>query len=709
MKQLKQTSGLKKHAIRNDRGFKGFSQFGGDKKRRLTTVLGALLALAALLPFLVTDQGSLEAASPYVTWTEGQGGQLVVTQTAYEATQVLQIDMRAAEDLHVTEDGLFYIADTGNQRILVVDGNSQYSIGEGVLEQPTGVFARDDRVYVADYRKQAVYVFSRDGELLQEILRPEEPLFGLSTRFLPRKVTADARGNIYVVSEGSVNGVMQLSADGSFAGYVGSNQAQVSPLQLLQRRLFTEEQLSRLFRSVPPSPTGITIDGRGLIYTATYGLGPTQAIKKFNVAGQNLFESTMWYASNQLEDISVTSAGNLIALDSSGFIYEFDTYGNLIFMFGGRATGLERFGVLSDPVAIEVDDHFNLYVLDAGKNVIQVYRPTDFASELHAGLEYFREGLYVEGEPYWENILRLNSSFSMSYLALANANFKQGNAREALEMYEQAENRDGYSDAFWEIRNDWLMANLGIVILVLIALSAAWIILKRLDKKQEIFNPLRRGWKQVRRVRILDELIYMTYWIRHPIDASYEMKRNRRVGVLPAVLIILIVMALQISDVYVKSYLFRWLSVYDTNILNEILVVVIPFALFIGSNYLVATIKDGEGHFKDVFRLTAYSLSPYALFMLPLQILTNALTYNEAFVYDFLYLLIIIWCVVLLVTSLMEVHNYSFREVVANLLLTVFTMAILIIIFVVVYLLISQEVDFLRSIIEEVLLRVQYR
>lgn len=681
--------------------------------RRVYTrrIIAVFLLIAVVFGLLPAGQAETEvsAAPPYLTWTKGPGGSYVITQAAYEPSHLLRTEMRSPEDLYIDEEGAFYIADTGNSRIIYVSGDEEHIIGEDVLSRPTGVFARDDRIYVADYGSSSIYIFEKDGTLVSEFGRPDEALFGANTRFAPRRLVVDARENIYVLSEGSVNGIMQLTAEGTFMGYVGSNQVAFTPLQNLQRSFFTEAQMAQLFRSVPPSPSGLAIDDRGLIHTVTTGQSPTEAIKKFSVAGENLFAGGMDSASSTLLDMAVSPRGNVLTLDRDGYIDEYDSYGNLIFRFGGSATGLERFGVLSEPTAIALDPNDIIYVLDAGKQVIQVYRPTDFAREIHLGLTLFREGLYVEGEEYWTNILRGNSSFTLAYQALANANFKRRNNDTALTMYELAEDKQGYSEAFWEIRNDWLQANLATIIIVLAAALILWRILKALDRRKGIFKPFRRFRDKLMEVRFIREVSYMFYWMRHPMDGAYEMKRNNRFSVLSATFVLLLVLAWQITDVYVTSYLFSALSVYDTSILNEILVVLIPFLLFVGSNYLVSTIRDGEGRIKDVYRASAYSLAPYAIFALPLQFLTNGLTYNEAFIYDFLRFVIIAWCVVLLVTSLMQTHNYSFREVLMNLALTVFTMILFVLVFVLMFLLITQETTFIRTIFEEVLLRVRYR
>ena len=85
---------------------------------------------------------------------------------------------------------------------------------------------------------------------------------------------------------------------------------------------------------------------------------------------------------------------------------------------------------------------------------------------------------------------------------------------------------------------------------------------------------------------------------------------------------------------------------------------------------------------------------------------SNALTENERFFYEFGYLLIMGWCVILLYLMVQEVHVYSVSETIKNICVTVVTMLLFLLAAFTLYLLGQQLWQFVVSIYKEVALRV---
>ena len=186
-----------------------------------------ILLITAILALTSSD---VSADSPYTTWAQGPGGYLTMTQDAYSPISEVELPISGAEELFITPDGTFYIADTGKGRIVKLENfEITATFGEDVLEGPTGLFVdQDGTMYVADAKLNEVFIFDAAGNLLKRFGRPTEPLFGKTREFLPRKIAVDARKNLYVISEGSVDGVVQLNTNGNFIGYFGANTASMS-------------------------------------------------------------------------------------------------------------------------------------------------------------------------------------------------------------------------------------------------------------------------------------------------------------------------------------------------------------------------------------------------------------------------------------------------------------------------------------------------
>ncbi len=665
-----------------------------------------LVTLTLVIGFTLASAPG-KAISPYTTWTLGPGGSAVPTQDAYTPLNEIDLPVSGPEDMFLAPDGSLYIADTGNRRIIRLD--SAYEVlaefGGDYLQSPTGLFVDEDgTMYVADAGRNMVVIIDRNGDLVSEFGRPSEPLFGANRDFRPRKIEVDARQNLYVVSEGSVDGLVMMNTNGSFIGYFGANSAEMSLKMVLQRMFLTDEQLAQFIRNEAASPNNITIDHRSLVYTLTAGTNPGQSIRKFTVSGKNLFDRT--YGSNSFRDITISENGLMAVVDAEGSIFEYDLDGTLLFVFGAQDRGDQRLGLLANPTAIErVGD--DLFVLDKDKNAIVTYRVTDFAQRLHQGVSLYMEGFYTEARPYFDEVLSYNGLVIMAYQAIADAEYDDGDYAGALEYYRYAEDRDGYSQAFWEMRNAVLQRHLGSALGFMLVAWTSFNVASRLERRGKWLDPVRNQLQALRRFRLVDDFLFMFRFIRQPADSFYYIKWNLRGSLLFAFLIFAWILIVRILTIYVTGFLFRSHTVWwQISIETEIVYTLLPIALWITASYLVATISDGEGSLRHVIIGTAYSLFPYALFALPIALFSNLLTLNEVFIYSFSNQLMFFWCAVMLVIMVKEIHNYNFSETVRNILTTLFTMAMFMLTGYILYVLFNQLYEFGLAIIQEVGLRV---
>ena len=666
-------------------------------KKILWIILLAVIIFSAALP--------VRADSPYTTWALGPGGQLFMTQDAYRPFNEVDLPISSAEDMFVTPDGTLYIADTGNKRIVKLNNFEVVATyGEEVLQGPTGLYVdQDGMMYIADAKKGTIVILDAEGSLINEFGRPVEPLFGKNREFLPRKIAVDARKNLYIISEGSVDGVVQMNTNGNFIGYFGANTATMSMKMILQRMFLTREQLEQFIKNEAASPSNLAIDQQSLVYTITAGTSPEKSIRKFTVSGRNIFPEA--YGSTTFRDIHISEKGLVVAVDSNGQIYEYDLNGTLLFVFGAQDKGEQRLGTLMNPTAIERFQEY-IYVLDKDKNVIVVYQTTAFAREVHDGVRLYMEGYYREAKPYFEDVLDFNGSFIMAYQAIADAYFKETDYSNALDSYKYAEDRSGYSQAFWELRNVVLQNYLTQAILWLVGLSIANSVVKRLEKRYHWFDPIRAWLKEFKKVKLVDDFLFMFRFIKMPADSFYYIKKKQRGSMRFALLIYLWVVAVRVLSLYITGFIFNpYASLSDIRVENEVLYTVLLICLWNAANYLISTISDGEGRIRDVVIGSAYSLFPYALFVLPIALISNVLSMNEIFIYSFSLNIIWAWMAMMLFIMVKEIHNYSFGETVRNVLLTLFTMALFVLTGYIFFVLFNQLFDFISAVLQEVRLR----
>jgi tetratricopeptide (TPR) repeat protein len=664
------------------------------------TLLFLLLAAVFALVFIPAA-----AESPYTTWTMGPHGHIFMTQDAYAPAVETDLPVKNAEDMFITPDGTMYIADTGKGRILKLkDFQVIGDYGSDILEGPTGIYVDNQgTMYIADGGSNTVVILDKDGTLIKQFGKPTEPLFGADAAFLPRKIAVDARQNIYLVSEGSVNGLLQLNTNGNFIGYFGANQARMSLKMILQRTFLTKAQLAQFVKNEAASPSNLVIDKQALVYTVTAGTNRGESIHRFTISGKNIFPQT--FDSNTNRDINVSDNGLVWTVDNKGWICEYDQNGALLFVFGAVDDGEQRLGTLLNPSAI---DHYGdtLYVLDKDKNAVVTYKATAFAKKVHQGIGLYMDGFYEQAKPYFEEVLNYNGSFLMAYQVIADADFKVGDYASALTAYRYAEDRSGYSQAFWELRNVVLQKYLGSALWTILGLVVVSNVSTRLDKRYNWLTPA-KGWlKGLQRFKLVDDFVFMFRFIKQPADSFYYIKKNERGSLVFAFILYAWVIVARILSLYLTGFPFNpYTSPAYIPLQSEVMKLLLGMVIWNVANYLISTITDGEGRVRDVIIGSAYSLFPYALFIIPIALVSRVLTFNEVFLVNFSMNIVFFWTGLMLFIMVKEVHNYSFWETVKNILLTLFTMGLFLLTGYILYVLFSQLFDFISAIIQEVGLR----
>ncbi|HWQ06982.1 MAG TPA: tetratricopeptide repeat protein [Feifaniaceae bacterium] len=677
-----------------------------NRKRTLLLACTVLLVFGLFIPSTMAMEGT--------TYTRALSADLtraVRTQEAYipAGTFFADLGMTSPEDLFY-HDGKIYIADSGNHRVLVCSpqGALISVIGEDVLKKPTGIaVAEDGTIYVADYSAEAVVVFSSDGAERMRIERPTAVYYG-SGVYRPRKVALDHYGNLYVVSEGTNEGIIQFNLSGEFGGFFGANKTpQLTLREWFQKTFYTDEQKSKLTFRSPASIVSLDTAENGLVYSATQG-ERFSAIKALNMAGYNILPDDFPIYSMNYVDVAVTDSGAFYGVTDEGVIDEFNESGMLLVFFGGRAATTDRNGLTAVASAIDTDPEGNLYVLDKERGTVQIWYPTDYAALLHRANNTFRAGEYEESLACWQEILRMNPATYMAHEGVAVALFQLGRYQEAAEHAKIIGERSLYSACFWELRSAWLNEHIQSIVLFLAGLLIAVIVLHQIRRKHDFLLPLKRAWAASKRKhpmlgRLIDDPLYQ---IRHPIDGVYYLKIEKRGSFGAAAVLYGTAFAVYLLCRAGTSFVFGggfWL--YSSPVAVS-LIVLVPAALFIVGSYLISSINDGEGTLRQSFIAIGYSLSAFILFWPILAGLSWLFTYAELFQFQLLQTLVLGYTGVMLFLAVKETHAYTPKKTIANLLLTLAFMVIAVLAGIVLYILWKELIGFVAQIVEEVKYRV---
>lgn len=425
----------------------------------------------------------------------------------------------------------FWVADTDNHRVLRLDenmqligcyygvkGDSEINLDENGLSKfnvPSGLYVRTSAitgelmVYIADTDNERVVKAKVNSgnelELVQEYVKPESALYDSKT-FKPSKVVVDNAENIYTVVKSVNTGSVQFSKDGSFTGFYGANRVEATAAviaQKLWRKIASNDQIEGMQRSVPTEYANFDIDDDGFIYTVTEAATETDAVKKLNPAGYNIWDNDVGNEydfgdvlsdtqnlisnvnfSTKLTDIVVSNNGNINVLDyGTGRIFQYDKLCNLICIFGNKNSANQRGSFLA-PNAIEALGN-NIYVIDGMKNDITVFTETTFGSVLHQAYDLYDQGKYAESKEVWEEVIARDGGYTTAYVGLGKAALNNDEYSKALKYFKIAYDQDDYDKAFEYAREDFLKENFTMIIVVAIAVIIVLIVLRKLFKKRK--------------------------------------------------------------------------------------------------------------------------------------------------------------------------------------------------------------------------------
>jgi len=675
-------------------------------------ILGCFILLSLIIHYKL-PVFHVSAETPYKTYTQDGYGRIVETQTAYTPYSIIssigEYKFSQATDMQITDDEEIYIADTGNKRILVsdIEGNLLRIYGEGVLKNPVGLFVTEQKyLYVADKEAGKVVVFNPDGEVVKEYTKPNHPLYGAEMDFKPMKLAVDSKGIMYIICEGNTNGIVQISPTdgGTFLGYFGTNMTYVSLLDIFRRIILTDEQLAKLPVNLPPTPINLTIDKKGLVYTVTQGVG-LDSLRKLNVAGVNLLYPDAY--DDLPAAVAVGNYENIYMVSEYGYIYEFNKDGSLLFVFGGKDSGRLRIGLFNKASAIGVDRKNRIFVLDSEKNEIQIFEPTEFTDLVHEALTLYQNGRYTESkEPLYE-VIKMNSLFDYANKAMGQVYLLEENYPLALNYFRMAKEHDGYSDAFWEVRNIWLKENLIKAVAIILAIYILWKLLRYINRRWQVFAPMIEAVKRVKSVPLMNRILYIGYFMKHPIDGCYGVRREGKANYLSANILLLGFILVYLINKYATGFILKTVPDGRYEIFSDVMMIIGVFALMIISSYLICTINDGESTFKQLYTGYIYALGPYIVLKPFIVLISNVITYNEVFIVQFANFIMYSWIVILLFMALKELNNYSFKKTVGIIGLIFFTALIAVLLLFIIYVLVAQVADFVQAIFGEVVYRIE--
>lgn len=469
--------------------------------------------LTVMLTIIITSNSLIVSGYqyiPYNSYNYNEWNEAVSSAPGYYPTRYIMSDAAKTVtfgkpvDLNIDEEGNFYILNAKSLDVVILDRNLQlkshiteFSMPDGsklALVEPSGLFVKNDLIYIADTGLGKVLICDMNGEVQKVLEKPTSAIYPQEKTFEPQKVLVDSLGNIYVLVKGVYQGAVCFNSKGEFLEFYGNNTVVATANVLLQRfwRMFmTEKQIDGTNNIVPVEYTNFDVDKDGFIFSCTAtGTENINQIRKLNPLSNNILKSRQY---GDLEynyykgtayitafvDVTVNETGFVYGLDSTrGRIFTYDKDGEEVFIFGGSGNQL---GCFQTVTALDTFGT-NVYVLDSTKNTITEFSLTEYGLSVYNATQLYMEGKYTESQQMWEKVLMQNANYSLAYVGIGKAKYYLGDYKSAMDYFERGSNRNQESRTFMELRKLLMRRYLSLILLISIFLIVALIIWKYYKK-----------------------------------------------------------------------------------------------------------------------------------------------------------------------------------------------------------------------------------
>ena len=248
---------------------------------------------AALLIFVTVFSIPIYAApTDTYTHTDMQGGttDLQLSRELYTAVRTvtagdLMIDkpLSGITDICSASDGSVLLLCGEESRIVWIEADGilrreltvtssngtpiDYSGAQGIYCDINGM------LYICDTVNARVLVINTEGTVIKEIKSPDSDLIPDDFMFQPVAIAHDSQNYTYILSLGCYYGALMFSPDGSFMGFYGSNTVAGSALDTLSylwnKLTSNDTKRSSSLKKLPYSFVDFAFDADGFMVTST--------------------------------------------------------------------------------------------------------------------------------------------------------------------------------------------------------------------------------------------------------------------------------------------------------------------------------------------------------------------------------------------------------------------------------------------------------
>ena len=679
-------------------------------------------AVCAVLFLMLSFSVSAESPNPSFTY-DLENKSMAAPEAAQWITDITGEGMgtaRLSEPTDVCSDnsGNLYIVDKGNSRILKTDSNGKLlavvdSFDNGGTAEhfssPEGIcVTADGDIYICDTMNERVVHLSSSMELKRIISAPERNVLSDDFVFTPIRIAVDGLNRIYIVSRNFNSGILELNKKGEFNQIFGAVKTQYTVAEIFWRAISTKAQRERSAALIPNEYSSVCADDKNFLYACSAYFdstsGSRETVKKLNALGTNIlgdvpdpyinmYSKGTYRGAETYTDIIPIGSGIYALLDNTrGRVYAYNDDGDMLFEFGGKGDYVSTLG------SAAAFSYYNgtFYIADSKNDRIAVFGLTDYAMLYIKAAEYHALGDYSAENEVWKSIYKLNNNSVCTIRSFGKVNLREKNYKAAMEYFRQANDRESYSEAFSAQRKIFMNEHFTLIfigaIAAVILLIAFLVWRSRHPKVTENKFTYRATLGYAKKV------------IFRPLSGFWDMKKEHYGSTSAALTVLAAATLFYALFNSLKGYIFGS-GTQGAGFLPSLLTVIIPFFLFVICNWCVSSLMSGEGSFKYIFMGTAYSLTPLILLLPVLLLLSHIMTADEKGIYSLILSVALLWTLLLVVCSNMQVHSYTMGKTVLVLIITVVIMVAVVFLAALVFALLQEIIGVAGDMINELYLR----
>lgn len=474
----------------------------------------AALLCSTLVLGVSVGETARASSLPYDTYNYDYREDAVFTPSAYVPdTSISGVGLgigafSSPQDMCVAQDGKVYVADTGNNRIVVLDSEMKTVVriidefsrdGQpDTFNTPYGVaVSGKNELYVADSENKRIVVLDENGGFIKIVDNPTSEILEDGYVFTPLKVSVDYADRIYCIGRNMFEGIMVFDEKGDFTGFFGTIEVQITLWEKFWRKLATKEERSRQQLFIPTEFTGIDVDGAGFVYASNIDPEGMQAVRRLNPKGEDVIKkgvsgnlggdvtismSGIYSGPSTIVDVVYRGSGIYSILDSKrGRVFTYDREGNLLYIFGGLGS---QAGTFTTPVAIESSGE-RMMVLDSYRGEIITFIETRYGNLINEAVALRYDGDETLAVAKWQEVLKLDENNELANTGIGKAYLTAGDNKSAMKYLKLGMNREYYSIAFKRYRNEILKDNMNFLLTGIVVICIGIYVFGRVRDKRK--------------------------------------------------------------------------------------------------------------------------------------------------------------------------------------------------------------------------------